>query len=126
MRATLRPIVLLIIPALLAACGDGDDEQSCTALAAASLAVVVTDATTSQRICDATVVATDAQGTDYDLDAWASTSDCSYVGPYERDGAFSITVSKTGFTTQTMQGVNVTKGACHVVQENVQVALQAL
>lgn len=71
---------------LLSACG-GDDPGgvACPAIAAASLGVTVLDAVSSARICDATVTANDGT-TSYSLMAGGDTSNCTYVGPFERAG----------------------------------------
>ena len=108
---------------LLSACG-GDDPGgvACPAIAAASLGVTVLDAVSSARICDATVTANDGT-TSYTLMAGGDTSNCTYVGPFERAGTFSITVTRAGYLMGQKTGVVVTKGVCNVTQQNVTVSL---
>ena len=81
---------------LLSACG-GDDPGgvACPAIAAAS----------------------------YSLMAGGDTSNCTYVGPFERAGTFSITVTRAGYLMGQKTGVVVTKGVCNVTQQNVTVSL---
>lgn len=116
------PLFALLMP-LLAACG-GDDPGgvACPAIAAASLGVTVLDAVSSARICDATVTANDGT-TSYTLMTGGDTSNCTYVGPFERAGTFSITVTRAGYLMGQKTGVVVTKGVCNVTQQNVTVSL---
>ena len=116
------PLFTLLLP-LLSACG-GDDPGgvACPAIAAASLGVTVVDAVSSARLCDATVTANDGT-TSYTLMAGGDTSNCTYVGPFERAGTFSITVTRAGYLMGQKTGVVVTKGVCNVTQQNVTVSL---
>ncbi|MDP9035243.1 MAG: hypothetical protein M3O50_10575 [Myxococcota bacterium] len=75
-------------------------------------AIVVVDATTGVRVCDATVKVTDAADSSiggpaahyYSLNPTGSlSSDCGYTG-LPVPGAFAITVSKSGYADQTVQG----------------------
>lgn len=120
MKTILRSLALL---SLLAGCG-GDDGVLCPAIAAADFTVVVTDATTSQRICDATVTARDnASGDLATLSVNGDASNCSYSGGfYERTGTFTLTATKSGFKDASKSDVTVTKGQCNVV--SAQVTLQ--
>lgn len=122
MKTILRSLALL---SLLAGCGGGDGGGVlCPAIAAADFVVIVTDAATSQRVCDATVTARDnASGDTATLSVNGDASNCSYSGGfYERTGTFTLTATKSGFKDASKSDVSVTKGTCNVV--SAQVALQ--
>lgn len=96
--------------------GDGGPGTACPAIAAANFNVTVTDKTTGQRICDATVEATDSATLEKaTLSVFGGATDCAYSGGfYERPGTFSVTASKAGYTSQTQMGIKVVKGVCNV------------
>ena len=65
----------------------------------------------SGRICDADVVA--QNGNDVTTLMTFGGPECTYAGPYERAGTFTVTASKTGFQSATTM-VTVTADECHV------------
>jgi hypothetical protein len=89
-------------------CGD-DGTHTCTLEARASLTVTVMGP--SGHICDAAVTA--QSGNDVTTLMGFGGSECTYAGPYERPGTFSVTASKAGFQSATST-VTVTSGECHV------------
>lgn len=119
---SLVPMLCLGLLPILASCGGSP--VACPTIAAANFTVVVTDAATGQRICDATVTAQDsATSESASLSVNGGASDCGYSGGfYERPGTFTITATKTGYLSASKSGVAVTKGECNVV--SAQVALQ--
>lgn len=106
---------LAALPLLWLGCGVGT--TACPDLAAANFSVTVVDASSGQRICDATVSATDtASGSSMALSPFGGSTDCTYSGGfYERTGTFSLTAQKTGYLSVTQSGVVVTKGVCNVI-----------
>ena len=96
--------------------GDGGPGTACPAIAAANFTITVTDKTSGARICDARVEATDTATMEKaTLSSFGGASDCSYSGGfYERPGTFDVTVSKTGYTSQTKTAIKITKGVCNV------------
>jgi hypothetical protein len=91
------------------ALGCGSAEHVCTTEARASLTVTVLGPT--GRICDASVVA--QNGSDVTMLMGFGGTECTYAGPYERSGTFTVTASKPGFQPATMTAT-VTQGECHV------------
>ena len=99
------------------ACGGDGGGTACPAIAAANFNITVTDKATGARICDAKVEATDTTTLEkVTLDVFGGASDCGYSGGfYERPGTFNITVSKSGYLSQSKPGVQVVKGVCNVM-----------
>lgn len=108
---------LLALLCVIAGSGCGLGATACPDLAAANFNVTVLDAATSQRICDATVSATDTStGTTMSLSSFGGSADCTYSGGfYERPGTFSLTAQKSGYLAITQSGVTVVKGQCNVI-----------
>jgi len=115
----MSPIALLLstttaIPVALGTCAEGED---CT-LTPAVFNVIVTDATTGARICDASVTVKDLHnssaspsGNFFSLGVLGSASECIYVGSLVPD-AFEVTVTKDGYAPSTVDGTK------HVVTIN--------
>jgi hypothetical protein len=106
-----------LLPLALGACAsvnDPSDGVICTLQAVSSLNVTVRDAATSQRICDATVVAT-LQDVRYELRPSGPAELCTYSGPEERAGSFMVEVTKTGYQSAAAQNARVTADECHVI-----------
>ncbi len=117
------PLITLVFCLGSLSCGE-EEGINCTALAAAGLSVSVTDGNSTTAICDATVtaVAEDDSYTETIMNM-GSGSSCQYVGLYEHSGTFTVSVEKTGYTT-TDSTVTIASDECHVIQENLTVALQ--
>jgi carboxypeptidase family protein len=99
---------------LLAGCGHALEPRACTLIAVEALTVTVVDAATGQRICDATVTATDGAFS-AELRPFALGPDCSYSGPTERPGRYDVRVTRSGYETAVRRDVTVTADECHVI-----------
>jgi len=100
-------------------------ETTCPTIAYAGLNVVVIDAKTGARICDAVVTAKDGSYTEK-LMALGPGPQCGYAGAYERAGTYTITVEHGGYKASTSPAltVGITTGDCpHVEQKSLTVAL---
>ena len=108
---------LIALFCVVAGSGCGLGATACPDLAAANFTVTVLDAATSQRICDATVTATETStGTTMSLSSFGGSADCTYSGGfYERAGTFSLTAQKSGYLAITQSGVTVVKGQCNII-----------
>jgi len=100
------------------ALGCASTAATCTTEARASLTVTVLGP--SGSICDATVVA--QNGNDMTTLTSFGGPDCTYAGPFERAGTFTVTVSKTGFQSA-MTTVTVGSDECHVIGQKVTLTL---
>ena len=99
--------------------GCGSTEMhGCTTEARASLTVTVLGP--SGRICDADVVA--QKGNDVTTLMAFGGSECTYAGPFEQAGTFTVTASKSGFQPATTT-VTVSAGECHVDGQKVTLTL---
>jgi hypothetical protein len=99
----------------------GCSSANCQAFAAPSLLVIVLDAT-GKRICDASVAVTDGAFSASLSPFSGDNSSCTYSGPTERAGTYSIEVH-SGTRTDRLDGVKVTADACHVRTRNVTITL---
>jgi hypothetical protein len=115
--------LLALAPIACASVNDPSDGVICTLQAVSSLNVTVRDLATAQRICDATVVAV-LDGTRYDLRPAGTPDACTYAGPEERAGLFTVQASKTGYDAGTAGNVRVTADECHVIPVQVTVDLR--
>lgn len=98
----------------------GCTSTSCTTEARASLIVTVVNAA-GRRVCDASVTATDGAFS-APLSPNGDPTSCTYDGPYERAGTYSIDV-RSGPTAKRLDAVKVTADACHVRAREVSVVL---
>ena len=123
----MKKIILLLFcaPLLLATtCDDNDETIFCTTEAVAALNVTVrlgnSTTPTSEGI---TVVATDGNYTET-LQV-VSTTNPTFIGAFERQGNYIITVSKDGYQTFTSGVISITRDECHVIPELIDVTLVA-
>ena len=123
----LKPSLIAILLVSVLHCGPQNNNPRdvvCTTEFRYGLSITVTDAQTSAKICDATVVIRDGDYTETLMVVpFANASDCTFVGAGERSGSYTIDVTKTGFAAQTV-AVTVKAGECHVVAEALTVDLQ--
>ena len=112
----------LAFAASLTACEVGG--QPCTDLFAFGLSVTVTDATDGAAICDAVVTASEGTFEEV-LQVQGDGADCVYVGAGERAGTYRIEAVKDGYTTLAEDNVVVGEDECHVIGEQVSLALTA-
>lgn len=94
----------------------------CTLIAVEALTVVVTDAATGVRVCDATVSVVDGGFTAI-LRAFGPAQDCSYAGPTERAGRYEVRVARAGYQTTVRRDVLVTADECHVIPVRLDIPL---
>ena len=104
----------LAVCGLLSGCGGGGAGGFCTDLYAYGLNVTVSDGSTFQPVCDATVTAVDGEYTETLMPLPASSSSCAYVGAGERPGTYTVTASKSGYMNGTQSNVKVVSDGCHV------------
>lgn len=123
----MKKIILLLCfaPLLLAStCNDDDETIFCTTEAVAALNVTVRlgDSTTptSEGV---TVVATDGDYTETLL--VQDTTNPVFIGAFERQGNYIVTVSKEGYQTYTSEMTIITRDECHVIPELINVTLVA-
>ena len=109
-----RLLVVAVFEMALSGCGEYLEPRICTAIAVDAMTVTVIDATSGQRICDATVTATDGAFTT-ELRAFAFVPECSYSGPTERPGRYDVRVTRAGYEPAARGAVNVTADECHVI-----------
>jgi hypothetical protein len=84
----------LLAVASVLGCGSGDAE-GCPGIARAFVTVIVTDAVSQARICDATV---SVRVGDLDYELQAAGNPCSYLGMRgELNAEHAISVVKTGY-----------------------------
>ena len=107
-------LVVAMLSFFLAACEEVREPRFCTAIAVDAMTVTVTDATTGQRICDATVTAIDGAFS-AELRPFGIGSECSYSGPTERPGRYEVRVTRSGYEAAARAGVTVTADECHVI-----------
>ena len=122
----MKKIILLLFcaPLLLATTCDDDETIFCTTEAVAALNVTVRlgDSTipTSEGV---TVVATDGDYTET-LQVVDATNPV-FIGAFERQGNYTVTVSKEGYQTYTSEMTIITRDECHVNTEQIHVPLVA-
>jgi hypothetical protein len=90
------------------------DELACTAQFVYGLTVTVQDVDSSQRICDAEVVAVDGSYRKT-LQAFGPPESCTYPGAGERPGVYELRASKAGFRLASVADVRVGSDPCHVI-----------
>ena len=116
----------VLMAATLAACTEAPtfpgDPRVCTAVAVQSLNVTVLDGASGQRVCDATVVASEGAFRET-LRSFGPEADCVYAGPTERAGVYEVSVSKAGYQTAGMSNVRVGEDECHVIPVKLTISL---
>jgi hypothetical protein len=122
MRCVRRALLISALAGVLAACDTPLEPHVCTAIAVDAINVTVTDAASGQRICDATVTASDG-GFREQLRVLGGPADCVYSGPTERAGRYEVQVSRPGYATASASGVRVDADECHVIPVRVAVPL---
>lgn len=119
-RTAGRTLLPLCGAALGLACGDkGDSGVVCDTSAAASVQVVVTDAT-ANVLPNPTVSYSVGGGASQPCEALGS----QYICGWEVSGVLSVTATAEGFQPQT-QEVTVPAGTCHVETQNLTMRLSA-
>lgn len=88
--------------------------SNCSDIAVPGVAVIVKDAVTGARICDATVQLTDSAGHKQILTSSGSVASCEFDGAFDMPGTYSILIGATGYAADLQNNVIVTKDSCHV------------
>lgn len=117
-------LALLSLVVATAACSS-EAGKACSTMAAAGVTATVLDKG-GQKVCNASVMAmTDKTMEPLQLMTGATTTDCSYVGLYEKPGTWVIHATGAGLPDGLTQTVTIGMDAegCHVVGQ--QVTLQA-
>ena len=118
-------LILALFPFLLATqCDEDDNGIACTEEARAALNITVKDAETNTYLSEGvSVVATDGIYTET-LQSFGG-SEPVFSGAYEREGNYTITVSKSGYVTYTSEVISVTSDVCHVIPQQRTILLQS-
>lgn len=117
-------LVLACMPFLLATTCDDDDQIICTQEAKAGLNITVKDAVSNEILSTGvSVVAQDGMYTET-LEALAGDNQTVFIGAWERQGTYIVTVSKEGYQTFTSSSIQVTADECHVIPQLLTVELQ--
>ena len=118
-------LVLACMPFLLATTCDEDDDVYCTQEAKAGLSITVKDAVTNEILSTGvTVIAQHGEYTET-LEAFTGNDESTvFIGAWERQGTYIVTVSKEGYLTFTSSPIQVTADECHVIPQLLNVALQ--
>jgi len=117
-------LVLACMPFLLATTCDEDDQIICTQEAKAGLNITVKDAVTNENLSNG--VSVTAQDGNYieTLEAFTGDATTVFIGAWERQGTYIVTVSKQGYQTFTSSPIQVSADECHVIPQLLNVALQ--
>lgn len=117
-------LIIALLPILLATqCDEDDNEIACTEEARAGLNITIKDAETNAYLSEGvSVVARDGSYTET-LHSFDS-SEPVFSGAYEREGNYTITVSKSGYVTYTSEVISVTSDVCHVIPQQRTILLQ--
>lgn len=117
-------LIIAIAPLLLATqCNEDDNGIVCTEEARAGLNITIKDAITNAYLNEGvSVVATDGSYSET-LESFDSAEPV-FSGAYERQGNYTITVSKTGYVTYTSEVISVTSDVCHVIPQQRTILLQ--
>lgn len=114
-------------PIVVAACNFGSGHV-CTEVALYAIKVKVYDAATNAVLCGAIVVARDGAFSETLREDPALTTagvrdGCVYSGATERAGTYDVDVQASGYLAQTVRGIVVAAGDCHVDSQSVYVSL---
>ena len=118
-------LVLACMPFLLATTCDEDDDVYCTQEAKAGLNITVKDAVSNENLSTGvTVIAQHGEYTET-LEAFTGNDQSTvFIGAWERQGTYIVTVSKQGYQTFTSSPIQVSADECHVIPQLLNVALQ--
>ncbi len=126
MRWSLAVTIALAVGVFGCSAGDaphGPDGVVCTAQYVFGLSVIVQDKASSQRLCDAEVVALSGSYRET-LQAHGPSESCTYSGAGERPDVYELRASKAGFRLATVSAVRVGADECHVIPTRVTVSLE--
>lgn len=109
---SIAPLTFALL--LLAACSSDDDSVECAGIARAGISLVVTDAVTGNRICDAIVELRDGDHVEKPT-GWGDDDQCAYHGAMERAGTYTVTATVAGYATASQQVTVTRNGPCNNV-----------
>ena len=117
-------LIIVLLPFLLATqCDKEDNGIACTEEAKAGLNITIKDAETNVYLSDGvSVIATD--GSYSETLVSFDVTEPIFSGAYEREGNYTITVSKSGYVTYTSEIITVTSDVCHVIPQQRTILLQ--
>lgn len=117
-------LIVVLFPFLLATqCDEEDNGIACTEEARAGLNITVKDAETNDYLNEGvSVIATDGSYSETLISF--DVAEPIFSGAYEREGNYTITVSKTGYITFTSEIITVTSDVCHVIPQQRTIILQ--
>lgn len=116
-------LIIAIFPLLATQCNEDDNGIACTEEARAGLNITIKDAETNDYLSEGvSVVATDGSYSET-LQSFDSAEPI-FSGAYEREGNYTITVSKSGYVTYTSEVISVTSDVCHVIPQQRTILLQ--
>jgi hypothetical protein len=92
-------------------CGCGVEQQACPDILVFAFSITVADASTGDRICDATVTATNERGQSSKLTALTG-GECVYQGSVSSAGIYTIRAEKAGFVTGTASNLRIDLNEC--------------
>jgi hypothetical protein len=123
-----RPLVVIFVSAVAAAaCSSagpsGPGSIACTAQFVYGLAVTVQDKASSQRLCDAEVVAVSGSYRET-LRVFGAADSCTYSGAGERAGVYEVQATRAGFQVATVSDVRVAADECHVIPATVTMVME--
>ena len=117
-------LIVACMPFLLAMTCDDDNQVICTQEAKAGLNITVKDAVTNVILSTGvTVTAQDGMYTET-LEVLDGDDSAVFIGAWERQGTYIVTVSKEGYQTFISSPIQVTADECHVIPQLLNVALQ--
>lgn len=104
-----------------------EDPVFCTTEVVPSIHLdLISEENADADLCEANVIAIN-DGEQYRLDAFPASDEnspsCSFRGPGEVGGAFTLQVSLDGYEPLLVDGIYVEKGVCHVATEHVTATL---
>jgi hypothetical protein len=110
-------LIIAIFPLLLATqCNKDDNGIFCTEEARAGLNIIVKDGETNAYLNEGvSVIATDGSYSETLMSF--DVAEPIFSGAYEREGNYTITVSKSGYVTYTSEVISVTSDVCHVIPQ---------
>ena len=117
-------LLLACTPFLLATTCDEEDDIICTQEAKAGLNITVKDVVTNEFLSTGvSVIAQDGLYTET-LEAIVGDNSTAFIGAWERQGTYIVTVSKQGYQTFTSAPIQVSRDECHVIPQLLNIALQ--
>mgnify|MGYP002478143135 CR=1 FL=1 len=118
----MKKIFLIIVALCILGCKK-DDGVNCTMEARAGLNITVKDAVTNNYLgIGVTVIATD--GNYSETLQYMEGIIPTFAGAWEREGNYILTVSAEEYVTYVSETITVTSDECHVIPQQVEIALQ--